>query len=117
MLCRQCSGLRCSSVFRKAQPWRRLDLQAVLTLTGSAWLGSPPQPCAPSQAGQEEAIIKPCFLEMLSIARSDYDVVYLTRDEPQLGLLRSVPQTGLGFGNLLASCKSRNVSGVQTLEV
>lgn len=54
---------------------------------------------------------------MLSIARSDYDVVYLTRDEPQLGLLLSVPQRGLGFGKLLVSCKGRNVSGAPTLEV
>ena len=48
---------------------------------------------------------------MLLIARSDYDVVYLTRDEPRLGLLFSVPQPGLGFGKLLASCKGRNVLG------
>ncbi|XP_023776299.1 syntabulin isoform X2 [Cyanistes caeruleus] len=33
---------------------------------------------------------------MLSIARSDYDVICLPRDEPWLGLLLSAPQPGLG---------------------
>lgn len=110
-------GPRCSSAFQKAQPSRRLRLQALLTLIiGSAQLGTS-QHCAPSQAGQGEAIIKPSFLEMLSIARSDYDVVCLTRDEPRLELLPSVPQPGLGFGKLLASCKGRNVLWARALEV
>lgn len=70
-----------------------------------------------SQAGQGETIIKPCFLEMLLIARSDYDVVNLTRDEPQWVLLPSVLQPGLDFGKLLVSCEGRNVLGAWTLEV
>lgn len=72
---------------------------------------------APSQAGQGEAIVKPCYSAMLSIVRSDYDVIYLPRDEPWLGLLLPVPQPGLALGKLLVSCKSKNVLGTQTPEV
>lgn len=107
--------LRCSSVFQKAQPSRWLHFQTLLTLIGRAQ--QPFQHCAPRQAGQGEVIIKPCFLEMLSIARSDYDVVCLSRDKPQPGLLFSVLQPGLGFGKLLASCKGRNALGARTPEV
>lgn len=72
---------------------------------------------APSQAGQGEAIVKPHHPAMLSIARSDYDVIYLPRDEPWLGLLLSAPQPGLALGKLLVSCKHRNVLGTRTPEV
>lgn len=71
---------------------------------------------APSQAGQGEAIAKPCYSAMLSIARSDYDVIYLPRDD-WLGLLLSAPQPGLALGKLLVSCKHRNVLGTRTPEV
>lgn len=72
---------------------------------------------APSQAGQGEAIVKPRYSAMLPIARSDYDVICLPRDEPWLGLLLSVPQPGLALGKLLVSCKHRNVLGTGTPEV
>lgn len=80
-------------------------------------VASPAALGAPSQAGQGEAIAKPCYSAMLSIARSDYDVIYLPRDEPWLGLLLSAPQPGVALGKLLVSCKHRNVLGTRTPEV
>jgi len=61
--------------------------EVVASLGSAYWqcqLGSPCWCCTPSQPGQAEAIIKPCFLKMLSVARSDY-VIYFIRDEPRLG--------------------------------
>lgn len=79
MLCRTVPGFKFISIFQKPQ---QLHFQALLNPFCSTWLGSPPQHCAASQAGQGEAIIKPCFLEMLSIARSDYGARCLIIDEP-----------------------------------
>lgn len=79
MLCRTVPGFICTLIFQKPQ-W--LHFQALLNPICSTCLGSPPQHCAAGQAGQGEAIIKPCFLEMLSIARSDYGTGCLIIDEP-----------------------------------